>query len=162
MDPDERERADTTLRDTMGETGVPLVRRWMMWAAVSLATHWQRGIAAKALVAGWLAVFGLAAADVALQLIGIRPLPWTSSLLALAIIAVSPLALGVSWGRRYLVGVISGYGVLILLAPLVTVGVTLLLYTAAEGVAQAFLKAQRRREPSTRVNPVRASRLRRS
>jgi hypothetical protein len=83
-------------------------------------------------VAGWLAVFGLAAADVALRLIGIRPLPRASSLLALAIIAASPLALGASWGGCYRVGVISAYGVLYLLPPLVTVGVTLLLYTTTE------------------------------
>jgi hypothetical protein len=162
MDPDERERADTILRDTMGGTGVPLVRRWLMWAGVSVATHWQRGIGAKTLVVGWLFLFGLGAADVALRLIGIRPLPWASSLLALAIIAASPLALGASWGRRYRVGVISAYGVLFVLPPVVAVGVTLLLYTAAEGLAQVFLKLQRRRKPATRVNPVRLSRLRRS
>ncbi|MGH3119073.1 MAG: DUF1353 domain-containing protein, partial [Gaiellales bacterium] len=37
MNPDLREQADTILRDAMGSTKVPLVRRWTIWAAVSVA-----------------------------------------------------------------------------------------------------------------------------
>ena len=34
----DRERADRIFRDAMGEQGVPIVRRWLMWAAVSIGT----------------------------------------------------------------------------------------------------------------------------
>jgi hypothetical protein len=34
-------QADRVFRNVMGELGVPLLRRWMMWAAVSLATMWR-------------------------------------------------------------------------------------------------------------------------
>lgn len=37
-----REQADVILRDAMGYLGTPVVRRWVMWAAVSLATCWHR------------------------------------------------------------------------------------------------------------------------
>jgi hypothetical protein len=37
-----REQADVILRDAMGYLGMPVVRRWLMWAAVSLATCWHR------------------------------------------------------------------------------------------------------------------------
>lgn len=67
-----------------------------------------------------------------------------------------------SWGRRHRVGVISPYGVLFVLPSLVTAGVTLVLYTAAEGVAQGVPQAAAPAEAITRVNPVRLSRLRRS
>lgn len=37
-----REEADVILRDAMGYLGTPVVRRWLMWAAVSLATCARR------------------------------------------------------------------------------------------------------------------------
>jgi hypothetical protein len=69
------------------------------------------------------------------------------------------VVLSVVWGRRYLVGLITGYSVLVLLAPIVVVGITLLIYRAAEGIALLILKAQRHRNPSVRINPVTLKRL---
>lgn len=159
MDPDVREQADTTLREAMGSTKVPLVRRWSMWAAVSVATHWLRPLKSKVLVVVWILLYLAAAADILLRLFGRQPIPAASSGTAIAIIVVSPVVLSVVWGRRYLVGLITAYSILVLLAPLAVVLLTLLIYWLAEGVAQVILKVMRRKNPSVRINPVRLSKL---
>lgn len=159
MDPDVREQADTILRDAMGSTKVPLVRRWSMWAAVSLATRWQRSWRSKLLVVAWIALYGTVGINVFLKLLRGHPLPAISSGTVIVIVLASPLVLSLIWGGRYRVGLITAYSVLVLLAPLIVVGITLLLYWIAEGVAQAILRIQKRSNPSVRINPVRLSKL---
>ncbi|HYD10864.1 MAG TPA: DUF1353 domain-containing protein [Acidimicrobiales bacterium] len=39
---DDQVRADEIFRDAMANLGVPLLRRWMMWAAVAFRTIWTR------------------------------------------------------------------------------------------------------------------------
>jgi hypothetical protein len=159
MDPDVRERADATFRDNMGATKVPLVRRWSMWAAVSLATHWQRSLRSRLLVVVWIGLYALAGLDVMLRLLRWRPFPAISSAAALAIIVASPVLLSLIWGRRYRVGIIAAYSVLVLFAAIVVVGLTLVIYLAAEGIAQGILRLQQRRDVTVRINPVRVSKL---
>lgn len=154
-----REQADTTFRDTMGAAKVPLVRRWMMWAAVSLATQWQQSWKTKVLVLAWLALYALAGFDLFFALIGRRPVPAVSSFAAIAVILVSPLALSLVWGSRYWFGLIVAYSVLVLPASLVAVGLTLALYVLVEGAAQVYLRIRRRRGAPVRINPVRLSKL---
>jgi hypothetical protein len=51
------DEADVIFRDAMRDTRVPLVRRWLMWAAVSLRSVFHSGPLGKVAVVGWVAVF---------------------------------------------------------------------------------------------------------
>ena len=136
----DRERADRIFRDAMGEQGVPLARRWLMWAAVSIDTivSGRRWLVVP--VAVWLLLWAaiafrltppFAAWDVWVFNTSVR-LPWWWAAIAAA---VGPFVLGVTWGRRYLVGVISGYGALLFSVPLVAIVLALGVYTTIEWVA---------------------------
>ena len=48
-----RIEADTIFRDALGELGVPWIRRWIMWAAVSLNTTWKAGLLGKLRLVVW-------------------------------------------------------------------------------------------------------------
>lgn len=130
-----------------------------MWAAISMATHWQRRWWSKALVVVWLVLAAAVGCDLGLRLIGWRSVPGASSWGALGLVLAAPILLGIVWRRRYAAGVIGAYGVILLLGPLVVIGITLILYSAFEGVGQVGLKLLKRRRPSTRINPVRVSRM---
>lgn len=140
---DERERADRIFRDAMGEQGVRFLRRWLMWSAVSLATMVRAHRWRLVPIAIWLAGFGLlafrltppfAAWDVAPWSLLVR-LPWV---LAVALAAVGPVLLGVLWGRRYLVGVMSGYGAVLFAVPLSAVVLALGVYWGLERALRGF------------------------
>ena len=152
VDPNEREKADTILRDSMVTTRVPFVRRWVMWGAVSLATNVLRGIIWRALISLWVLLY--AAAGMYLFSLALRWNP-PSRWWLIVLLFVSPLVLSLGWGlKRWRVGVITGYAFLLLPASVVAVGLTILLYLASEGAAQVYLKAR-----SQQVNPVRLSKL---
>lgn len=159
MDPNDREKADATFRDAMGGTRVPLVMRWVMWAAISLATHLLRAWRWKVLIAAWVALYGLAGLDSLLAVLGWRPVSALSSAAVLALIWVSPVLLSVIWGRRYRFGLIVAYSLLVLPASVISVAATIILYRLLEVVAQVALLLMRRRGASVQVNPVELSNL---
>ncbi len=123
---DDRERADRIFRDAMGEQGVRFLRRWLMWTAVSLATMVRQRRWVLVPVAMWLAGFGALAFRLtppftAWDVGGFRTLieiPWW---LAALVAAFGPLVGSVLWGRRYLVGVMAGYGAFLFAVPLTAI-----------------------------------------
>lgn len=134
---DQRERADRIFRDAMGEQGVRFVRRWLMWTAVSLATMVRSRPLRLVPIIVWLVVFAalafrltppFAAWDVPVFSTLVR-LPWWVALVAAA---VGPPVLGVLWRRRYLAGVMSGYGAFVFAVPLTAVALALAVYWASE------------------------------
>lgn len=137
---DARERADRIFRDAMGEQGVPIVRRWLMWAAVSIGTVVTEARWRLVPVALWL----LAWAALAFRLTPpfaswdvwvfntLSRVPWWAA--AVAAVAGPPV-LGVLWARRYLAGVISAYGAFLFAVPLVAIVLALGVYTTIEWVA---------------------------
>jgi Protein of unknown function (DUF1353) len=144
----DRERADRIFRDAMGEQGVPLARRWLMWAAVSIGTI----VAGRRWLAVPIALWVLLWASIAFRLTPpfaswyvwvfntlVRVPWWWAAIAAVA----GPPVLGVLWGRRYLVGVISGYGAFLFAVPLVAIMLALGVYTAIEWAA-TFFDARRR------------------
>src|SRR5690606_28010639 len=76
----DREEADRILRDAMASLGTPLVRRWLMWTAVILATalttitpRWRWA----PLVVGTLAVIGILGVLATVDLLDLASvLPW--------------------------------------------------------------------------------------
>ena len=137
-----RDQADRVFRDAMADTGTGVIRRWMVWAAVTLATikagsaRWTRGrtlhyrlaagLTVLAVVTlGTLATFDLFDHGVALPWMGHRA--WWAELFGGLVGAIAlPFLLALTWGRLRLAGVITGVGVALLLH----VTVVLLLLTA--------------------------------
>lgn len=155
MEPDAREHADRVFRDAMGAARVPFVRRWTVWAAVSVATMFTRRPAWKLLMAAWLVVHALAGVELFLRLVLWRG-EVLSSVPTLAVL-LSPLVTSLLWGRRYRMGLLSAYNLFLLPVPMASVLITLTVYLAAEMGARAYIRA--RYGLGVRVNPVRLAKL---
>lgn len=149
---DHRERADRIFRDAMGEQGVYFLRRWLMWAAVSMATITvgRRWLLAPIVV--WLAAFALVAFRLTPPFAAwdVPPFEWLVRLpwwVAALAAAAGPPVLAVVWRRRYLVGVMSGWGAFVFAVPIVAVVLALGVYWALEW---AFTKG---RQPAADIDP---------
>ncbi|WP_435771769.1 DUF1353 domain-containing protein [Nocardioides sp. SYSU DS0651] len=150
----DRVAADRVLRDAMRDTDTGLVRAWLVWSAVTLATIWHGSagwslarhlryllsaggslllVAALGVVAtfdlfdvvAWLPWMG-AGRSFALELVG-----------GLAGAVVVPLLLGLTWGRFAVAGVVCGIALAVLLHVTALLGVISLLYLAAEWLARS-------------------------
>ncbi len=87
----------------MGGTGVPFVRRWVMWSAVSAATQVKRSWPWKIAVGTWLLLWGAVGIYVFLATLGLFDLPRGPIPIAL----VGPALSSPARGRRYVFGLIS-------------------------------------------------------
>ena len=155
----DREEADRILRDAMASLGTPVVRRWLMWTAVTLATafsaiqpRWRWAplvVATLLVVAGLGTVATLDLLDVAdvLPWMGDRPLG--AELLGGALFAVAvPAALSVLWGRLWRAGLYAGLALALLLHVTVLVALVYYLYWLLEKAVSASEGAS----PSARAN----------
>ncbi|KRE38540.1 hypothetical protein ASG73_06335 [Janibacter sp. Soil728] len=152
----DRERADLVFRAAMADTGTGLIRRWLMWTAVTLGTIFQgRGTSWSSgerrrwrltagvtllltAVLGVLATFDLF--DIRVPIVGGVPWmgehAWWVELMTGALGAiVIPILLGLTWGRFRAAGVIAGVALAVLLH--ITVAIALL--TAAYRVAERIV-----------------------
>ena len=136
------EEADVIFRDSMGKTGVPLARRWLMWAAVALRTEWKAGGVRAVRTALWAAVFGL----VGLLL---WPVVWyraavdgwdAAGFVAVAVAGclVVPVALCWLWGTRWRwrLGAIAGVALSLFTIELFFVAFVLVVYVGIEWVIE--------------------------
>lgn len=151
----DRERADLVFRAAMADTGTGLIRRWLMWTAVTLGTIFQdrrtrwspaelwrlRITAVGALlvtaVVGVLATFDLF--DIDVPLVGGVPWmgeqAWWIELLTGTVGAiVIPLLLGLLWGRFRAAGMIAGVALALLLHVTAAVAALTAAYQLAERV----------------------------
>ena len=153
----DRVEADRVFRDAMADTGTGVIRRWIVWTAVTVATifvgravpwsrarHWSYRVAAGVTIVtilwlGWSATSDLfdrswvGAVDV--PWMGDRPW-WQELLGGLSGAIVVPLALSLLWGRLRMAGAIAGVMLAVLLH--VTVGVAVIgaTYLALERLAR--------------------------
>ena len=153
----DRVAADRIFRDAMADTGTGVIRRWMVWAAVTVATifvgrqvpwsqarHWSYRLAAAATILAIVYLGYSATADLldrswvgAVDLPWMGERPWWAELGGgLAGAVVVPLALSLLWGRLRTAGAIAG----VMLAVLFHVTVVLALigstYLALERLAR--------------------------
>lgn len=141
--PDQRVLADTIFRDALGELKVPWIRRWFMWAAVSLATTVNSGWLGKLRIAAWGLLVGGASLTFWQQTFaGIGDWEhwswwifgngrwWDLLIVALAALALFP---------RVGLGLVAGAAVVFVFVATAFVLVTLVAYVALELVARGGL-----------------------
>jgi hypothetical protein len=156
----DRVEADRVFRDAMADTGTGVVRRWIVWTAVTAATifvpgglprssvwppllRWAHRVGAGVSIAGILYLGYAATGDLVDRS---WPLAWSvpwmpegawwrELLGGLSGAVVLPLALSVLWGRFRMAGAIAGVMLAVLLHVTVGLAVILLGYQLAERLA---------------------------
>ena len=148
-----REEADRVFRDAMADTGTGVVRRWLVWTAVTIATivvgsrswgpvRWWGYRLAAAVTIGVVLVLGtLATLD--LFDAGVVALPWMDDrvwwgelLGGFAGAVAIPFLLGLGWGRLRVAGAITGVLLAVLLHVTLVLLVLTALYQAVEHLSQ--------------------------
>jgi hypothetical protein len=112
--------ADTVFRNAMADTGVPLLVRWLMWAAVSARTRVKGGGIGRYATAAWVGAYvllgalGFPTALLALAAGGITLVQWS---VLTAVVLASPFVLGLLWRRDYRFAVLTGAAGLVVALP---------------------------------------------
>jgi hypothetical protein len=158
----DRVAADRVLRSAMRDSRTPLLRRWLVWSAVSLATiaagstRWSRARHLRHLVPAVLSLLLVAGTGVVatLDLLDVVDvLPWMGERSwpvevagGFAAAVVLPGVLGLTWGRPFTVaGVVTLVALALLLHVTVAVGLLTLAYQAAERLVAVALEVAPRR-----------------
>ena len=154
--------ADEVFRDAMAETGVPLLRRWMMWAAVSIRTRKNDGgigMVAALLWVGVYAVMGGLGLPLLVLAVVAGGIGAGAALSLFALAVVSPFVLGALWGRGYRFAILTGgLTMLVGFAALVDL-VVLGLYALLEFIVERFQKRPKplKNEKLKETQPARPS-----
>jgi hypothetical protein len=153
----DRVEADRIFRDAMADTGTGVVRRWIVWTAVTVATifvgrevpwsrpkHWSYRVAAALTIVTILYLGYSATGDLFdSSWVGAVDVPWmgdrawwVEAVGGLSGAIVLPLALSLLWGRLRMAGAIAGVLLAVLLH--VTVGLAVIgtTYLALERLAR--------------------------
>ncbi len=153
----DRVTADRIFRDAMADTGTGVLRRWIVWTAVTVATvfvgravpwsrarHWSYRIAAGVTIATILYLGYSATSDlfdrswpgaISLPWMGARSW-WAEVVGGLSGAIVLPLALSLLWGRLRMAGAIAGVMLAVLLHVTVALAVLGATYLALERLAR--------------------------
>lgn len=150
--PLDRVEADRVFRDAMRDSHVGPVRRWLVWAAVTLgtirvgSTAWSRAAhlryaAAAAATLLVIVVLGVLATldlfDVVTVLPWMGERPWWLELVGGVAAAIAiPVVLGATWGRLAVAGIVSGVALAVLLHVTAVLALLTVLYQAAEWLAR--------------------------
>ncbi|WP_306361635.1 DUF1353 domain-containing protein [Nocardia sp. CC227C] len=145
-----RDEADRIFREAMGKTGTGLIRRWMVWSAVTAATifharqvNWsriQKWHYRSALWGSLLAIvlLGIWSTLDLLNIDGIPGVPWIGERPIPALIGgfagaiLIPLLLGTAWGKFRTAGWIIGPLVALIVPAIVPILVIGVLYVGVE------------------------------
>jgi hypothetical protein len=163
--PVSREEADRILRDAMRELKTPLVRRWLIWTAVVMATAWLDLKPAWRWRGLWLATIGtiLALGSIAtLDLFDIwNVLPWMGErvwwqelLLGGAFAVLIPLLFSILWGRLRIAAAILGVAFALLIHVTITIAGLYAAYEVLEWLAHRFDDARFDPTTATEVTPT--------
>ena len=135
-------QADRVFRDAMADLGTPVIRRWLVWSAVSMPTAWtvskiRAGLGFLGLlgivVLGWFATLDLFDKGAWLPWMG-DDMPWGWELLSgFGMAVVVPVVLSVVWpkGTRK-AGMITGIALAALVHVTAAVGAVTFAYQVAE------------------------------
>jgi hypothetical protein len=132
-------KADVIFRDAMGDTRVPFIRRWLMWAAVSARTRWNISWPWKSVVLLWVLIYAIGFWLAGPFLIAyVLSGPATAITIVAALLSPFPLCLLWIWERR--AAVIFAYGLLLATPAIVLVGITTGVYAGLELIAKLWDK----------------------
>lgn len=163
-DPVDRIDADRVFRDAMRDTHVGVVRRWLVWSAVTLASLWlgprpperwprwrvwyHRSVALLLLGVILFLGAGATAELVDQQVRGLPDLPWMTEgrwweelATGLSGAVVVPVALSVLWGRYWPAPAIAGVALATLVHATIVVGLVAAGYQLAEAVTNGPRRA---------------------
>ncbi|MEY2583270.1 MAG: hypothetical protein QOE09_3119 [Ilumatobacteraceae bacterium] len=140
-------QADRVFRDAMGDLGTPLLRRWLVWSAVSIPTarlvnkvrgHLAYASIAAIVVLGWFATLDLFDQGKWLPWMGDRP--WTRELLFGGLMAIAiPVVLALLWPKGLrTAGLVVGIAVAALLHVTVAVAAISAAYQLLEHGAHVW------------------------
>lgn len=153
----DRVEADRVFRDAMADTGTGVVRRWIVWAAVTTATIFVKGGLPWSPLLSWAHRIGAGASIVVIVYLGYSAtgdlfdldwplaaqLPWMGEgawwlevLGGLVGAIVIPLALSLLWGRFMMAGMIGCVTLAVLLHVTVGIAAISLAYQALERIAR--------------------------
>jgi len=153
----DRVTADRIFRDAMADTGTGVIRRWIVWTAVTVATifvgrevawtsarHWSYRVAAGVTIVTILYLGYSSTGDLfdrswvgAVQVPWMGDRPWWAELAGgLSGAIVLPLALSLLWGRLRMAGAIAGVMLAVLLHVTVGLAVIAATYLALERLAR--------------------------
>ncbi|MEO9329706.1 DUF1353 domain-containing protein [Gordonia aurantiaca] len=133
--------ADRFFREMMRTSGVPWLKRWIMWSAVALRTRWVAGGLRRLSLVLWL-LLSLLGITMFVGSLGASAFDWpwplsapVWSLLAslVLIFLAAPL-----WGRQWMAGLISAVGASWLVPAGAAAGIAGIVYLLLERVAAAF------------------------
>jgi hypothetical protein len=146
------EQADAMFRDSMGETGVPLSRRWMMWAAVALRTQWKMGGLHLVRALLWALIFGLAGLGLwpIVTVVLVFNFGWAAvsfSAVAFGAAVVLPVSLCWLWASHWRVGAVAGIALMFFAVQVVLIVVALVAYLAVEWLLERALVRPAHRNP---------------
>lgn len=130
--------SDSFFRDMMGVAGMPLFKRWLMWAAVASRSRWAAGGLRRASLLVWAvtALVGVAATFLAIAgAVASLGGGFDHPGLALLVAAVLPFPAGLLWGRQYGASLVSAAAGLWLVPAAVFVLIGLGVYRLSEAVA---------------------------
>jgi hypothetical protein len=131
------ERADALFLTTLVASGVPPVRSYLMWSAVTARTRWKTVPRRKVALAVW----GLSA------LMGTMALVVGAAqrdVVVAGVALVAPVPAALLWGRQYRAGLVAGYAVWWSLVGAVPAWVAYKLYEAVEGLVWLVRRWRRR------------------
>jgi Protein of unknown function (DUF1353) len=137
------DQADTIFRQAMHYSRVPYIRRWVMWAAVSLRTVFKSGFPGKAAVGIWVLFFtllGLAWPISLIYTITSEKSDWKIGLILTGAAILLPFILCWLWIRRWRLGLVSGLALAVVPFPCVSAVVVGGLYFLTEWIAERFQK----------------------
>lgn len=121
-----RANADRVFRTAMASCGVPLLRRNLMYAAVTMATRWSRSVMSRLALALW--VIGSVIGSV-LLVVGPSNGWWPAVVAA----SVAPLPAALLWGPgNWRAGALAGYAAWLIGVPALTTALGYGIYWIAE------------------------------
>lgn len=130
--------SDRFFREMMRTSGVPWLKRWIMWSAVALRTRFVAGGARRWSLVAWLilSVVGIACAVGA---VGVWTLEWSWPLApgaSLAVAVALPFAAAPLWGRQWGASLVSAVAALWVVPAAVVASVGFGVYLALERSAR--------------------------
>ncbi|MGV9712723.1 DUF1353 domain-containing protein [Gordonia sp. NPDC003424] len=132
--------SDRFFREMMRTSGVPWLKRWIMWSAVALRTRFAAGGYRRWTIVGWLLLsvvgIGLSVAAAGSLLVewtlpAFVPSPWWSLTIAVALILVAaPL-----WGRQWGASLVAAIAAFWVVPAAIVAGLAWAVYLGLERIA---------------------------